>query len=293
MRDAPAPPALVDQPGRARCRFVGDDDRRDVVAQLDGQLKGGLGREAGAEIEGRFADRPPLRVQRAHDAAWLGVTIGAGKSRLEGAGLALEAGDGERRLGLRSDGDGVIRRQPLQPRCEAAGAAEFETVGDPQDFRFRIGGEEALNRRRRGGALGRIGFWLQRREFRGERCGVERLNVLAARRHRGKRDQATGIGGLTRRLARGLEAALPIGRGRPAVVNHDEQRAPVADGALDHVPQRPRHRQRHRGGGEDAQRQQRPRRLGRGWLLLDRLNSSRSGGKGCSRGRGGVMRSSQ
>ena len=179
-RNAPSAPALVDQPGRARRGLVCDDEARDFVAQLHRQLETRISGQARAELKRRLSDHAALRVERPRHALGASVRVRAGEPGLQRPGKALDAGDGDRRRPLGRDGDRMALGKGLQFRREAGRAAEFEAIGDPQDFGVGIVGEETRDRRERGLARRRVGNRRQRAQFRFEIRRVERHDVQAA-----------------------------------------------------------------------------------------------------------------
>ena len=179
-RHAPSAPALVDQPDRARRGLVRDDEAGDFVAQLHRQLETRISGQARAELKRRLADHAALRVERARHALGASVRVGAGEPGLQRPGKALDAGDGDRRRPLGRDGDAWPSARAFNFVAKPARAAEFEAVGDPQDFGVGIVGEETRDRRERGLARRRVGNRRQRANFDLEIRRVERHDVQAA-----------------------------------------------------------------------------------------------------------------
>ena len=176
--------------------------RGDFVAQFDRQFETRFCDQACAELERRLADRPALRVERSRHAVGARVSIRAGKPHLQRAGKALDVVDRDRRRALGSHGDRVALGQRLQFCRKAAGAAEFEAVGDPQDLGLGIRAEETRYRRQRGLAGGRIGNRRQSAKFRLEIRRVERRDVQAALGHRRQRCEAARAGRRRHRFTR-------------------------------------------------------------------------------------------
>ncbi len=262
-RDPPSPRAFVDEPDRARRSLVGDDDPGDLIAQFDRQIETRFGRPRRAEVERRFADRAALGVESAREAGFARIRAGARQMGLEGPGEIVDAGDADRRRAIGDEGNRVAASGRRQAAREGAGAAEVDSVGDPDDLGLRIGVEETLDRRQRRLARRRIGNGRQRAQFFLDARAVERRDVEPACGNRQHGREAPSARRAAQRVARVCDAALPGRRRRPAVVDQQEQRAGAGAGGFREVPDRPRHRQDDQGGDRDPQRQQGPRRLGR------------------------------
>ena len=71
--------AFVDEPYGAGRTFAVDDDLRDIVAQLDGQVETGVDLRFRSKVESRAANLPPLNIDRAHRSDRRRTGIGAHK----------------------------------------------------------------------------------------------------------------------------------------------------------------------------------------------------------------------
>src|SRR5208337_4305790 len=138
---------LINKPRRASRAFTLDHDFRDFVAQFDWQVEARRRLPAVSEVEWRAADLTPPGVERARLAFPRRAGLGPDQARRQSAGFVLDAGDGARAASIRRNLDGSA--QGGEPGCEAARAAEFDAVADPQNVGRRFAREKMLDRRDR------------------------------------------------------------------------------------------------------------------------------------------------
>ncbi len=179
-----------------------------------------------------------------------------------GCGQRVGAGDA-----AVDDGDRAVVEGLRQRLDEIVAAAEIGAVGQPHQIDVVHGGEELGNRRQRFRAIDRVRLRLHLVQANARRArGFER-NVARAFRQRNERHGAAIVLGAGDDVVGGAHAGVPGGGSRPAVVDHDCDRAARGRRRKRRMPQRA-------GGGDDHQRGERephqgepPRRAGGRFLF--------------------------
>ncbi len=267
--DGAAAPALVEQLHGAGGTLAGNLDPGDVVADLDRQRELRLGLAIRAlERKGRFAERQALQIERARRAGVRGIRRGAQHLHAEracgivGRGQRVRAGNA-----AVDDGDRAVVEGLRQRLDEVRAAAEIGAVGQPHQIDVVHGGEELGNRRQRFRAIDRVRLRLHLVQADARRArGLER-NVARALRKRNERHGAAIVLGAGDDVVGGAHAGVPRRGSRPAVVDHDSDRAARGRRRQRRMPQRA-------GGGDDDQSGERkphqgepPRRAGGRFLF--------------------------
>ncbi len=109
-----------------------------------------------AEVEAALGRlRRPCDIERPHHSARRDARVGAGDARVSAPASLSSAGERERAPAVGHDLDRAGERPSLA--AKSPGPAEFDPIGDPQDFRLRLAREKPLDRRQCRRAIGRVG----------------------------------------------------------------------------------------------------------------------------------------
>ena len=263
--DRAPPPALVEQEDPARRVLVLDLDPGDRIAEpgRQGEAHAALPL-AGLEGGPLAGQHPSVLGDRANPARGAGAVIGAFDDRLDAAGIASPGAQQHRRR-ARAVADHVEPAVALHAPREVPRAADLHAVAEPDDMRRAVD-RELFRRGEQGAVIGRPGRRLDRPQDVARLLGPQRI---------GKPDRpAAGTPGGGRQPHRAVLAfrpvedlvprrhpLLPAARGRPSIVDDQDQRAGTAQ-PLARVDDRAGQSEDHQQGDQAAQDDQPERRAG-------------------------------
>ena len=245
---APAP-ALVQKLDGAGRAFANDLEPRNIIADLNRQVDNRVGFQvAGLEAERRFTERQTLEVDGIHHAAVVRAGLCAKYLHGQRTGRVIGGGEGVRnRQTSLDDGERMIADGPLQAFDERRAVAEIDAIREPYDFDVRCGREKAFDERQCLASVNTEGLRLDLPDLDTRGAGKAQGNIAVGFRER--QERYTAIVGFRARdeFVRSAQPRIPGRRGRPAVVEYDQQRRGTVRRRERRVPQRA-------GGGDDDER---------------------------------------